>query len=106
MVGPFYTELYKIWPPSNVEYEERKGFFGSVVLSIRLDWANARCFLTFSSGQSLANGKLYSPVSGKGNVSQAGEFDDALKPSMTSGAVTQETAEVSHSVRKDLSRSS
>ena len=104
--GRLSIELYKRWPPLASSYEEREEFFGSVALSIHLHGVDPKCFITFSSEQSTANCKLHSPPCGRGKVSQAGQFDDPLGPSMTSGAVTQKTAEASHSVGKDLPRSS
>lgn len=105
-IGRVSIELYKTWPPSDSEYEEREDFFGRIVLSTHSDAADPRCFLTFSSEQSSANGKPHSPASGRGNVSQAGGFDDAPDPSMTGDVITQETTDqASTSAGQNLSQS-
>lgn len=105
-IGRVSIELYKAWPPSDSDYEEREDFFGSVVLSIHSDRADPKCFLTCSSEHSSANRKLHSPASGPGKDSQAWGIDDAPAPSMTSDIITQETADQgSTSAGKNLPRS-
>jgi hypothetical protein len=94
--GRIYIELHRTWPPLASAYEEREGFFGSVVLNIHSDGADPKCFLT-SSGLSSAARKPPSPTPG-----------NSARESSTSGdTITQETTDQAGlTVVKNLPRSS
>lgn len=116
-VGRFFIELFLTWPPSHSEYEDREDFFGRVVVSTHSNGADPKCFLTFSSEQSIADRTLHLPASGyqensaktakprsthrpaskrrrhRGNVSQAEEpkkLNGVPEFSTTKGAITHE----------------
>jgi hypothetical protein len=95
--GRISIELYKRWPPLASDYEERGDHFGSIVLSVHSGGVDPKCFLSFSSGVSLADHKPHSLELGNG----------VREPSMTSDTISQETVDqASTSVGKNLPRSS
>lgn len=62
--GRIYIELYKNWPFLASDYEERKEFFGSVVLNFHSDTVDSKVFLTFSTLSS-AEHSPHSPAIGE-----------------------------------------
>lgn len=80
--GKIYIELYKNWPFLASDYEERKEFFGSVVLNFHSDTVDSKVFLTFSTLSS-AERSAHSPATG----------NSLRAPRMTSDTIIQEVME-------------